>query len=91
MHHHQHAEGTAQAEQYEPVLGPGVVRIVEKETVFVSESRSRLLKGDPVLTLIKGTLAGVPFEPRLGHGRMYVRCTYVVNRVSTSTLAPNRR
>jgi hypothetical protein len=70
MHHHQHAQGSAQAEQYKPLFGPGVIRIVEKQAVFVPEDRSRLLKGDPVFTLIERAFAGVPLEPRLRHGRM---------------------
>jgi hypothetical protein len=79
MDHHQHSEGGAQAEQDEPLFGPGMIRVVEKEAVFVPEDRSRLLKGDPVFTLIERVFAGIPSELRL---RMD-ECRYDVRTLST--------
>ena len=80
VHDDKHSKGRAQAEQNEPIFVPGMVGIVEKEGVLVSEDGPGFLECDPMLALILGVLPMVPLEPGRRQVRRYVRCRYVVKR-----------
>jgi len=77
MDHDQDPQRGAQTEQDEPLLGVGVVGVIEQQGLLIAEDRLGLGEGDAMLTLVRGVLGRVPLEAEVAHLGMYVRCTYI--------------
>jgi hypothetical protein len=60
----QQAQRTAEAEQDETILGRhGMIRVIQEQRVLVGEGGPGLVKGHPVLPLVRGRLPCIPDEP----------------------------
>ena len=72
----------APAQEKKPFLDLRVVGVVAQQGSLIREDRGRLLEGHPVLGLIRGILATVPFEDQSAHApSVYLRRMYGSNRL----------
>ena len=67
MAHDKRSGLCADAEKEESFLFIGMVWIMDEQGVIVSEDRPTFLEGYPMLLLIDGVLAFVPYEPQRLH------------------------
>ena len=67
MAHDKRSGLCADAEKEESLLFIGMVWVMDEQGVIVSEDRPTFLEGYPMLPLIDGVLAFVPYEPQRFH------------------------
>lgn len=65
--HDQEADPVAQAQEEVAVFALGMIGVVEKETVLVSEHGLTLFEGDPMLPQVAGRFPVIPDEPQVAH------------------------
>jgi len=74
VHHHEQAQYNTQAEQHKPLLGLGMLGIIEQERAFVGEGRDRFLEPDAVSARVRRRFLRIPFKAQIVHGAMYIQC-----------------
>ena len=67
MTHHENPKPCAHPKQEEALFSLIVFIVIELDSLLIEEHRSRLLKGDAMLSLVLPVLPFIPFEPQIIH------------------------
>lgn len=83
----EHAERGAEAEEGEPILGSGMIGIVQQDCMFIGEDRLGPRERDIMLSDVVPGLRGIPLEAKVVHAMI---CTPYIQRKVRTPLCDSR-